>query len=106
MQLYSDEKEYCIVGNFQRKKFLEILDKTNDFQKYISEYSLFLLYLEMALLKYFILKRHDKMKTSLPDASGPLAITMPSGSIIAANSSVAKVIEKQLKLKSRVVITG
>jgi len=33
----------------------------------------------------------------LPDASVPLAITMPSGSITAANSSVAKVLEKQQK---------
>jgi len=33
----------------------------------------------------------------LPDASGPLAITMPSGSITAANSSVVKVLEKQQK---------
>jgi len=31
----------------------------------------------------------------LPDASGPLAITMPSGSITAVNSNVAKVLEKQ-----------
>jgi len=33
----------------------------------------------------------------LPDASGPLAITMPSDSITAANSSVMKVLEKQKK---------
>jgi len=33
----------------------------------------------------------------LPDASGPLAITMPSGSITATNSSVAKLLEKQQK---------
>jgi len=33
----------------------------------------------------------------LPDASGPLAITMPSGSITATNSSAAKVLEKQQK---------
>jgi len=33
----------------------------------------------------------------LPDASGPLAITMPSGSITAANSSVVEVLEKQQK---------
>jgi len=33
----------------------------------------------------------------LPNASGPLAITMPSGSITATNSSVAKVLEKQQK---------
>jgi len=33
----------------------------------------------------------------LPDASGPLVITMPSGSIAAGNSSVAKVLEKQQK---------
>jgi len=76
---------YCIAGNFQREKFLEIFEKTNDFWKYISKYSLFLMYLEMVLLKYFMLKRHNTMKTSLPDASGPLAITMPSGSITVAN---------------------
>jgi len=40
------------------------------------------------------------MKTGLLDASDPLGITMPSGSITTANSSVAKVLEKQLKLKS------
>jgi len=33
----------------------------------------------------------------LPDSSGPLAITMLSGSINATNSSVAKVLEKQQK---------
>ena len=33
----------------------------------------------------------------MPDANGPLAITMPSGSITAANSSVTKVLEKQQK---------
>jgi len=33
----------------------------------------------------------------LPDVSGPLAITMSSSSITAANSSVAKVLEKQQK---------
>jgi len=33
----------------------------------------------------------------VPDSSGPLAITMPSGSITAANSSVAKMLEKQQK---------
>jgi len=33
----------------------------------------------------------------LPDASGPLAITMPSDSITATNSSVVKVLEKQKK---------
>jgi len=37
----------------------------------------------------------------LPDASGPLVITMPSGSITAANSSVAKVLEKQQKQTSQ-----
>jgi len=54
----------------------------------------------MALLKYLMLKRHDTTNTCsecLPDASGPLAITLPSGSITAANSSVAKVLEKQQK---------
>ena len=51
----------------------------------------------MALLKYLTLKRHDTSNTSsesLPDPSGPLTITMPSGSITAANSSVAKVLEQ------------
>jgi len=51
----------------------------------------------MALLKYLTLKRSDATNTCsecLPDASGPLAITMPSDSITAANSSVAKVLEK------------
>jgi len=33
----------------------------------------------------------------LPDASGSLVIEMPSGSITATNSSVAKVLEKQQK---------
>ena len=50
----------------------------------------------MALLKYLTLKRRDTSKTSsecLPDPSGPLVITMPSGSITAANPSVAKVLE-------------
>jgi len=32
-----------------------------------------------------------------PDASGPLVIKMPSGSITAANSNVVKVLEKQQK---------
>jgi len=36
----------------------------------------------------------------LPDTSGPLVITMPSGSITATSSSVAKVLEKQQKLKA------
>jgi len=36
-----------------------------------------------------------------PDASGPLAITMLSGSITAANSSVVKVLEKQQKQAGR-----
>ena len=52
----------------------------------------------MALFKYLKLKQRDTTKTyseCLPDASGPLAITMPSGSITAANSSVTKVLEKQ-----------
>ena len=54
----------------------------------------------MALLKYLKLKWLDTTKTyseCLPDASSPLAITMPSGSITAANSSVTKVLEKQQK---------
>ena len=54
----------------------------------------------MALLKYLKLKRRDTTKTyseCLPDASGPLAITIPNGSITAANSSVTKVLEKQQK---------
>jgi len=37
----------------------------------------------------------------LPDDSGPLAITMPSGSSTAINSSVAKVLEKQAESKRR-----
>jgi len=52
----------------------------------------------MAVLKYLTLKQHDTMNTHsecLHDASGPLAITMPSGSITATNSNVAKVLEKQ-----------
>ena len=52
----------------------------------------------MALLKY--LKRCHKTTTSLEcllDACGPLAITMSSSCITAANSSVAKVLEKQQK---------
>ena len=58
----------------------------------------------MALLKYLTLKRHNTTKTSsecLPDASGPLAITMPSGSITATNSSVAKVLEHPETRKQR-----
>jgi len=54
----------------------------------------------MAFLKYLTLKQCDTINTCLeclPDASGPLAITMPSGSITATNSSVAKVLEKQQK---------
>jgi len=52
----------------------------------------------MALLKYLTLKRRDTIKTEcLPDASGPLVIEIPSGSITAANSSVVKVLEKQQK---------
>jgi len=50
----------------------------------------------MALLKYLMLKRSNTTNTCsecLPDASGPLAITMPSGSITAANLSVEKVLE-------------
>jgi len=66
----------------------------------ISENSLFLLYLEMALLKCFMLKQCNTMNTCsecLPDSSGPLAITIPSGSIIATNSSIVKMLEKQQK---------
>jgi len=47
-----------------------------------------------------MLKRRDITNTyseCLLDASGPLAITIPSGSITSANSSVAKVLEKQHK---------
>ena len=54
----------------------------------------------MALFKYLKLKQRDTMKTyseCFPDASGPLVITMPIGSITAANSSVTKVLEKQEK---------
>jgi len=58
---------------------------------------------EMAPLKYLMLKQHNTTKTCsecLPDASGPLAITIPSGSITAANSSVLKVLEKQCKAET------
>ena len=58
----------------------------------------------MALLKYLTLKRHNTAKTSsecLPDASGPLAITMLSGSITATNSSVAKVLQHPETRKQR-----
>jgi len=54
----------------------------------------------MAPLKYLTLKWHDTTNTFsefLPDSSGLLAITMPSGSITVANSSVVKVLEKQQK---------
>jgi len=90
---------------------LEILEKTNYFQKYISKNSLFLLYLEIVLLKYLILKQCDTIKTyseCLPDSSGPLAITMPSGFITATNLSVAKVLESsrnKMKPKGQVVNT-
>ena len=42
----------------------------------------------MALLKYLKLKRRETKNCleCLPDASGPLAIAMPSDSITAANS--------------------
>jgi len=84
--------ERKIFGNF---------GKTNDFQKYIFEYFLFW-YLEMVLLKYLTLKRRDTIKTEcLPDASGPLSIEIPSGSITATNSSVVKVLEKQQKMTKR-----
>jgi len=58
------------------------------------------LYLEMALLKYLMLKRRNTMNTCsecLLDSSGLLVITMFSGSITATNSSVAKVLENQQK---------
>ena len=35
---------YHIAGNFWREKFLEISEKTDDFQIYISKHSLFLYY--------------------------------------------------------------
>ena len=65
------------------------------------KYFLFL-YLDMALLRYLKLKREVKQrddisKDCLPDANGPLAVKMPSSSITVANSSVAKVLEKQQK---------
>ena len=50
----------------------------------------------MALLKYLTLKQREATKNFseyLPDPSGPLALAMPSSSITAANSSVAKVLE-------------
>ena len=58
----------------------------------------------MALLMYLTLKRRDTSNTSsesLPDPSGPLTITMPSGSITAPNSSVAKVLEQAHDIISR-----
>jgi len=60
---------------------------------------------EMAPLKYLTLKQHDTTKTCsecLPDASGPLVITIPSGSITAANSSVLKMLEKQCREQKQV----
>ena len=50
----------------------------------------------MTLLKYLTLKRHDTKNCleCLPDASGPLAIAMPSGSITAANSTVERVFKQ------------
>ena len=50
----------------------------------------------MALLKYLKLKRRETKNCleCLPDASGPLAIAMPSDSITAANSSVEKVFKQ------------
>ena len=54
----------------------------------------------MALLKYLTLKRREATKSfseCLPNPSGPLALAMPSSSITAANSSVAKVLEKHQK---------
>jgi len=56
----------------------------------------------MALLKYLMLKQRDTMNTCsecLLYASGPLEITMPSGSITAANSSVAEVLRKSSRNK-------
>jgi len=91
---------------------LEILQKTNDFQNIFPNILCSCCVLEMALLRYLMLKRHNTTNTCLeclPDASGPLAITMPSGFITATNSSVAKVLEKssknKLKLKSCVANT-
>jgi len=40
------------MGNFQREKFSEISEKTMISKNILPENSLFLLYLEMALLKY------------------------------------------------------
>ena len=54
----------------------------------------------MVLLKYLKLKQRDTKNCleCLPDASGPLAIAMPSDSITATNSSVEKVF-KQTEVK-------
>ena len=85
---------YRIAGNFRREKFSEISEISFDFRKYISETCF------MALLKYLTVKRNPATKTCseyLPDPSGPLAITMPSGSITVANSNVVKMLEKQQK---------
>ena len=50
----------------------------------------------MALLKYLKLKQCDSKNCleCLPDASGPLALAMPSGSIASANSSVEKALKQ------------
>ena len=83
--------KYRIAGNFWREKFSEISEISLDFRKYISETCF------MALLKYLTVKQNPTTKTYLPDASDPLAITMPSGSITATNSNVVKMLEKQQK---------
>ena len=59
--------------------------------------------LVMALLKYLKLKRRKTKNCleCLPDASGPLAIAMPSDSITAANSSVEKVFKQTEAKKPR-----
>ena len=57
----------------------------------------------MALLKYLKLKQCDSMNCleCLPDASGPLALAMPSGSIASANSSVEKALKQTEAKKPR-----
>ena len=57
----------------------------------------------MALLKYLKLKQCDSKNCleCLPDASGPLALAMPSGSIASANSSVEKALKQTEAKKPR-----
>ena len=82
---------------------MEISKNTDDFQKFFPNILCSCIQ-GMALLKYLMLKWLDTTKTiseCLPDASGPLVITMPSGSITAANSTVVKVLEHPETKKRR-----